>query len=80
MYVPKFHEESDISVLHALIRAQPLGTWVTHSNEELLANHIPFLIDPSRGAKGTLIGHVARANPAWQSFSKTVKDALKIRL
>lgn len=76
MYVPKYHEESDISVLHALIRAQPLGTWVTHSDGELLANHIPFLLDPSRGAHGTLIGHVARANPAWQSFSKTVNSVV----
>jgi len=76
MYVPQYHEESDISVLHALIRAQPLGTWVTHSDGELLANHIPFLLDPSRGAHGTLIGHVARANPAWQSFSKTVNSVV----
>ena len=76
MYVPQYHEESDISVLHALIRAQPLGTWVTHSDGELLANHIPFLLDSSRGAHGTLIGHVARANPAWQSFSKTVNSVV----
>lgn len=76
MYVPKYHEESDISVLHALIRTQPLGTWVTHSDGELLANHVPFLLDPSRGAHGTLIGHVARANPAWHSFSKTVNSVV----
>lgn len=72
MYVPKHHEESDLAVLHALIRAQPLGTWVTLSDGALLANHIPFLLDPARGEYGTLIGHVARANPAWQGFSKTV--------
>src|SRR5712671_3614233 len=72
MYVPKHHDESDTTVLHALIRAQPLGTWVTLSEGGLLANHIPFLLDPARGEYGTLIGHVARANPAWQGFSKTV--------
>lgn len=76
MYVPKYHEESDISVLHALIRAQPLGTWVTHGDAELLANHIPFLVDPNRGAQGTFIGHVARANPAWQSFSRTIDSVV----
>lgn len=76
MYVPKYYEETEISVLHALIRAQPLGTWVTHSDGELIANHIPFLIDPSRGTQGTLIGHVARANPAWQSFSKTINSVV----
>jgi transcriptional regulator len=76
MYVPKQHEESDTSVLHALIRAQPLGTWVTHGDGELLANHIPFLVDPARGQYGTLIGHVARANPVWQAFSTAVDSVV----
>jgi transcriptional regulator len=76
MYVPKHHEESDTSVLHALIRAQPLGTWVTPGDGVLLANHIPFLVDSTRGDYGTLIGHVARANPVWQAFSKTVDSVV----
>ncbi len=74
MYLPKHFEESDPQVLHALIRAHPLGTWVTQHEGELLANHIPFLIDPARGANGTLVGHVARANPVWRSFSETVES------
>ncbi len=72
MYVPKHHEETDIAVLHALVRSHPLGAWVTHGDEELLANHIPFLLDSSQGEHGTLVGHVARANPIWQAFSTTV--------
>jgi transcriptional regulator len=72
MYLPKHFEESDPQVLHALIRAHPLGTWVTMHAGELLANHVPFLLDPARGEHGTLVGHVARANPVWQSFSATV--------
>ena len=76
MYVPKQHEEFDLSVLHALIKAHPLGTWVTQSDGELLANHIPFLIDPARGEHGTLVGHVARANPVWKSFSSTINSVV----
>jgi transcriptional regulator len=76
MYVPKHHEESDISVLHALVRSHPLGTWVTQGDGELLANHVPFFVDPARGKFGTLIGHVARANRVWQSFSKTVDSVV----
>ena len=72
MYVPKHHEETDISILHALIRSHPLGAWVTSGDGELLANHIPFLLDPARGEHGTLVGHVARANRVWQSFSRTI--------
>ena len=58
MYVPKHHEEADISVLHALIRSHPLGAWVTQGDGDLLANHIPFLIDSSRGEFGTLVSVV----------------------
>jgi transcriptional regulator len=76
MYVPKHHEESDTAVLHALIRAHPLGAWVTQSEDGLLANHIPFLLDATRGGHGTLVGHVARANPAWQSFSTAVESVV----
>lgn len=76
MYVPKHHEETDIAVLHALIKSHPLGIWVTQSDGELLANHIPFFLDPERGAHGTLVGHVARANRAWQAFSASVNSVV----
>jgi transcriptional regulator len=72
MYIPKQHEESDRGVLHALIQSQPLGTWVAQGDGELLINHIPFLLDTERGDHGTLVAHVARANPVWQAFSKSV--------
>ncbi|HEY5863679.1 MAG TPA: FMN-binding negative transcriptional regulator [Casimicrobiaceae bacterium] len=72
MYVPQHFAETDNAVLHALIRAHPLGTWVTAGDDGLVANHIPFLIDPARGERGTLIAHVARANPIWRTFSTAV--------
>jgi predicted FMN-binding regulatory protein PaiB len=34
----------------------------------LALNHVPFLLDPSRGPPGTLIGHVARANTVWREL------------
>jgi transcriptional regulator len=71
MYLPKHHEESDLAVLHALIKAHPLGAWVIQSQGELVVNHIPLLLDATRGKYGTLVGHVARANPVWKSFSAT---------
>jgi transcriptional regulator len=76
MYVPKQHEETDTSVLHSLIHAHPLGTWATQGDGELIVNHVPFLLDSSRGEYGTLKGHVARANGVWQSFSKTVPSVV----
>ncbi|MFA5949354.1 MAG: FMN-binding negative transcriptional regulator [Hyphomicrobium sp.] len=67
MYLPKIHEETRLTVLHELIRSHPLGTWVSADGAELNVNHIPFVLDSSRGEFGTLCGHVARANPIWKA-------------
>jgi len=76
MYVPSHFAETDPSVLHALIRAQPLGAWVLPHPDELIVNHIPFYLDPTRGQHGTLVGHVARANPVWQSLSQATPSVV----
>jgi transcriptional regulator len=76
MYIPTLHEETDLAVLHALMRSLPLGTWATQAEGEIIVNHVPFLVDPSRGPYGTLMCHVARANNLWQSFSKTIPSVI----
>lgn len=79
MYIPKHHEETDKAVLHRLIESHPLGAWVTQANGTLVANHIPFLLDRDRGAHGTLVGHVARANPVWEYFSRDIESLVVFR-
>jgi transcriptional regulator len=76
MYIPKHFEETDLPTLHALIRSHPLGAWVTHIDAALVVNHIPFLVDSSRGPHGTLVGHVARANPIWKSLSTGIDSVV----
>jgi transcriptional regulator len=66
MYLPTHFEETRVPVLHALIRAHPLGALVTRGAAGLEANHLPFEIDPEPAPFGTLRGHVARANPVWR--------------
>lgn len=68
MYLPKHFEETKVDVLHQLIRAHPLGTWVVSDQQGLVVNHVPFMILPSDDGRGTLLGHVARANPVWQKL------------
>jgi transcriptional regulator len=70
MYLPPHFIEPRLEALHRIIRENPLGTLVTHSARGLDANHIPFLLDSARGAKGTLLAHVARANPLWTDFAE----------
>jgi transcriptional regulator len=69
VYRPSHFEERDPAVLHALIRAHPLGAWVTTVDGALVVNHIPFLLRPDPGPCGTLVGHVARANDVWSRFA-----------
>jgi transcriptional regulator len=78
MYLPKHFEETDTAVLHALIAAHPLGTLVTQHEGNLVADHIPFLIDPARGEHGTLLAHVARANPVWKTLLANTSESLVI--
>ncbi len=69
MYLPNATAVREVAPLHALIRAYPLGTWVTRGDdvpEGITADHVPFMLDDQRGAHGTLRCHVARANPLWR--------------
>lgn len=77
MYLPKHFDESRVPVLHDLIRAHPLAALVTMTRSGLVANHIPFEIDPEPHPFGMLRGHIARANPLWRDFSPDT-DALVI--
>ena len=70
MYVPQHFQETDVGVLHRLIRAHPLGSLVTLTKHGLEANHIPFLLGAEPPPFGTLQCHVARANPLWRDFSR----------
>jgi transcriptional regulator len=66
MYLPEKFAESRPEELFRLMREHPLGMLVTHTASGLEANHLPFLVDEDRGASGTLLAHVARANPVWR--------------
>ncbi|MCJ7798571.1 MAG: FMN-binding negative transcriptional regulator [Polaromonas sp.] len=73
-YLPPHFEETDTAALNALVSACPLATWVVPHQGELLVNHVPFLLDAGRGEHGTLIGHVARANPVWQALAASASS------
>ncbi|HEV2125720.1 MAG TPA: FMN-binding negative transcriptional regulator [Chloroflexota bacterium] len=68
MYIPAAFRESRQPVLHEVIQQYSFGTLVSRVDGELLATHLPFLLTPDRGPHSTLLGHLARANPHWQSF------------
>ena len=74
MYQPPLFREDRLDVLHGLMRAHPLGLIISVGPDgEPMANAIPLLLDASAGEKGTLRGHLARANPHWKSLAETGK-------
>ena len=77
MYVPKAFREGDIGRLHGFLRTWSFALLVTNVAEVPTATHLPLLLDADAGAPGRLIGHVARANPQWQTFDGT-RQALAI--
>ncbi|MGC4107510.1 MAG: FMN-binding negative transcriptional regulator [Thermomicrobiales bacterium] len=67
MYLPDHFREDDPSRLHALIERNPLGTLITLDGDEIVANHIPFILDARGDGPTRLLGHVARANALWHA-------------
>ena len=69
MYNPEHFECRDPGEIRRLIEEHPLGALVARGPQGLDANHLPFELLPDAGPEGTLIGHVARANPLWRELS-----------
>jgi len=76
MYVPTHFAEDRKEILHAAMRAAGLATLVTLTAEGLVASHVPLLLDAEAGPYGTLVGHLARANP--QATAAPIGEALVI--
>ena len=69
MYLPKSFQIEDIAELHAFMRAYSFATLVTQHEGVPFASHLPFLLDAARAPQGTLLAHMARANPQWRDFA-----------
>jgi transcriptional regulator len=68
LYQPALHREDRLDVQHALIAAHPFGLLISTGEQGLLANGLPWLIRPDAAPLGGLHGHMARANPQWQTL------------
>ncbi|HEY7491019.1 MAG TPA: FMN-binding negative transcriptional regulator [Candidatus Tectomicrobia bacterium] len=77
MYIPKLFREDNLDTLHTLMREYSFATLITQHNGAPFASHLPFLLQTDAGPYGTLVGHMARANPQWQDFA-TGQEALVI--
>lgn len=67
MYLPPHFAETDRDRLHAFVRAHAFGTLVSVIDGAPFATLLPFTLEDD-GDHGTLVGHVARANPHAATF------------
>lgn len=69
MYIPPAFRVEDASKLAAFIQRYSFVTLVTHDGKSPFASHLPMLLRPTAGVHGTLVSHMARANPQWRHFA-----------
>lgn len=67
MYVPANFREDRVELLHEWIRRIAFGSLVTLGADGLMASHAPVLVEAEPAPYGRLLGHLARANPHWQT-------------
>ena len=77
MYLPEAFAETRPDVVAAFLETHPMAELVTMTGEGLVATPMPMLYEPSIDGRGSLVGHVARANPQWSQSDPAV-EALAI--
>ena len=77
MYIPPAFRIEDKAKLAAFLRQHSFATLITQDGAAPFASHLPMLFRPDLGPHGTLLAHMARANPQWQHFADG-REALAI--
>lgn len=79
MYTPSHFHMDDITAMHAVMKRHPFALLVTPHAGELHMTHLPFHLDASRGPKGTLQAHLARANPHCAALKAGARSVVVFR-
>jgi transcriptional regulator len=73
MYIPATFARKDSVALQDFMERNSFATLVTrHADGDVVAGHIPLLLDRTAGGLGCLFGHVARANRQWRDVEGDV--------
>jgi len=76
VYIPPSFAVRDGAAVARVISEFPFATLITVTQEEPQVSHVPLLHRADSSPHGSLIGHVARANPHWQRFADGTSLAL----
>ncbi len=70
LYLPELFAERDLAALHAFLDENAFATLISPDPLDPHITHLPLLLDRAHGPSGTLLGHVARANPHWRRLEE----------
>lgn len=70
VYIPRTFVAGDAAPVRRLIADYPFATLITPGGGEPVVSHLPLLHIADREPHGTLLGHMARANPHWKQLGK----------
>lgn len=76
VYTPSHFETTDRAAIARLMHDHPFATVITPSGPDPHISHLPLLLVPGCEPHGTLIGHMARANPHWRSVAQAESIAI----
>ncbi|HEY7980514.1 MAG TPA: FMN-binding negative transcriptional regulator [Candidatus Eremiobacteraceae bacterium] len=72
MYVAPHNREKRIAVIHDAIDLIRFGTLVTVGPDGPIATHVPMFLELLPEPRGTIYGHIARANDQWQKTNPKI--------
>lgn len=67
IYIPERHRERDLEVIYSFLEEFAFATVVT-GKPELMASHVPLLVERAAGGMGRVEGHLAKGNPQLACF------------
>jgi transcriptional regulator len=66
LYTPRHFAIGERAAIARLVHDHPFATLVTPGTGDVQVSHLPLLFVADREPHGTLLGHMARANPHWE--------------
>jgi transcriptional regulator len=72
MYVAPHNRETRIPVIHEAIGQIRFGTLVTVGPDGPIATHVPMFGEGLPAPRGTIFGHIARANDQWKKTNTQI--------
>lgn len=68
MYIPHYYKNEDVDEVREFIKQNAFGILINQVDGKPWATHIPLELEQDKG-RDVLVGHIAKANPQWKSFS-----------